>query len=313
MDITAKETQQASKSKQRSPMIKAEKIDPTLRGVSRRLVASDDVLETCLILLSSGELHFENAEQDKLTYAAPMVWSFQNTDRSLVFFGPGSTGYIFTIPQTIADELVGRSAESTMLQELFEENGVFHPSLDHMLETYMMLARNIEREVNAGLTGSQIAIVAWIRLMLIALWRERSDDIHSKHNSQAKHNSVSEVEQLRAFRRLVELHFRHHLSIADYARLLEIGYDRLYSICQRKLGRTPLQLVHQRLLREAVMRLERTDESISAIAYACGFTDTNNFSRFFHKGMNQAPSRFRVAARMQKEVAEINATYADWP
>ena len=63
------------------------------------------------------------------------------------------------------------------------------------------------------------------------------------------------------------------------------------------VGMTPHQFVlYTRLNRVGAVRLRRTADSISAIAFAAGFNDLSTFNRRFQRIMGLSPSAYRVSS-----------------
>jgi AraC-like DNA-binding protein len=62
-------------------------------------------------------------------------------------------------------------------------------------------------------------------------------------------------------------------------------------------GVTPYQFVLTQRLRRAALRLRRTTEPISAIAYETGFNDLSTFNRRFRRIMGMTPGSWRTARR----------------
>jgi AraC family transcriptional activator of pobA len=123
------------------------------------------------------------------------------------------------------------------------------------------------------------------------------------------------AEILSRFRRLLEERYRQQLRVVDYAGLLGVTPDRLHGLCSRKLKRSPSALIQQRVIREAVTRLETSSATVKQIAFALGFKDTAYFSRFFSKHTSEAPGawRKRVAAQAGTRISRPTLNFADWP
>ncbi|MFK0310861.1 helix-turn-helix domain-containing protein [Pseudomonas sp. NPDC090233] len=93
--------------------------------------------------------------------------------------------------------------------------------------------------------------------------------------------------------RLVEAHFREHLSVEDFAARLNIQSLQLNQLCRALSGQTALQVVHQRLLLEARRNLIYTRMSIGQLSDSLGFSDPTYFARFFKRLSGQTPNGYR--------------------
>ena len=96
--------------------------------------------------------------------------------------------------------------------------------------------------------------------------------------------------------RLVEAHYREHLSVEAFAARLNIPSLQLNQLCRALSGQTALQVVHQRLLLEARRNLIYTRMSIGQLSDSLGFTDPTYFARFFKRLTGQTPNGYRRLA-----------------
>ena len=103
-------------------------------------------------------------------------------------------------------------------------------------------------------------------------------------------------QQLTRFRELVDMHYRAHWSLGDYAGELGLTLATLGRLCQEHLGMTPMNVIHARLVLEAKRALGHSSLSVKEIAHELGFVDVGYFSRFFRKHSGVSPSGFREAA-----------------
>lgn len=109
---------------------------------------------------------------------------------------------------------------------------------------------------------------------------------------------ASRPEQLVAdFLRLTVAGCRVRWRLTDYADALHVSPGYLRSACHRVTGASPVQLVHEYLMREARHRLTTTALSIGAIALELGFEDAGYFSRLFHAKSGVSPKQYRLAHR----------------
>ncbi|MFA6262101.1 MAG: AraC family transcriptional regulator [Bacteroidia bacterium] len=95
------------------------------------------------------------------------------------------------------------------------------------------------------------------------------------------------------FKNLVKLHFTQHHTVAHYAGLLSISPKHLIEICKTQTGKTPLKLIQDVLISEAKRQLFHTSHSIKEIAYALGFDDPANFSKYFKAATGYSPLAYR--------------------
>lgn len=111
-------------------------------------------------------------------------------------------------------------------------------------------------------------------------------------------------QQIRQFREQVEIHFRSHRPVSDYADLLGMTLATLGRLCQEQLGMSPLAAINARLLLEAKRELAYSSRSIKEIAHDLGFSDEGYFSRFFRRHTRRRPAN--SAARCGRSAARRN-------
>jgi AraC family transcriptional regulator, transcriptional activator of pobA len=97
------------------------------------------------------------------------------------------------------------------------------------------------------------------------------------------------------FVHLVEQHFLDHWPMERYAARLGLSTQRLNRLVRQHARRSALQLVHERLLREACRRLIYVAVPATRLAFELGFDDPAYFSRFFKRHTGLSPQRWRQA------------------
>ncbi|MBP1841280.1 AraC family transcriptional regulator [Formosa algae] len=102
----------------------------------------------------------------------------------------------------------------------------------------------------------------------------------------------SKVDLLREFNFLVEQHFKTEHSVTFYAEKLYKSPKTL-SNNFAKLNRSPLQIIHERIVLEAQRLLIYTDKTAKEIAYDIGFEDASHLSRLFKKHTSYSPSDYK--------------------
>lgn len=100
-----------------------------------------------------------------------------------------------------------------------------------------------------------------------------------------------------AFRELLEAeHTRHH-DVSWYAARLGWSARTLARATRTATGRTPKELVDERVLLEARRLLAHSDLSVARVGEAVGFDDASNFGAWFRLRDGQTPAAFRRSAR----------------
>lgn len=88
------------------------------------------------------------------------------------------------------------------------------------------------------------------------------------------------------------------LATKDFAALLFIAPRHLTNTIKLTLGKSPCDVMEEKLVRASSELLLNTDLPLAEISYRCGYKDTTNFIKFF-KGMTGiTPLQFRKKALM---------------
>ena len=95
------------------------------------------------------------------------------------------------------------------------------------------------------------------------------------------------------FLMLLEQHFLEHWPLERYASQLGLSTQRLNRLTRTESGRSALELIHERLTREACRRLTYIAAPVASLAIDLGFEDPAYFSRFFKRRTGSSPARWR--------------------
>nr|WP_298996401.1 helix-turn-helix domain-containing protein [uncultured Allomuricauda sp.] len=102
-----------------------------------------------------------------------------------------------------------------------------------------------------------------------------------------------QIDTIRKFNFLVDLHYRSKRKVSEYAELLFKSpktLSNLFSIYNQK---PPQQIILDRIALEAKRMMHFTDKQNQEIAYELGFNDPAHFSKFFKKMTHMTPSEYR--------------------
>ena len=106
-----------------------------------------------------------------------------------------------------------------------------------------------------------------------------------------------QLDLIRQFNLLVEMHFRTKHRVTDYAVLLDRSPKTLSNVFSKYNANTPLKVISERICLEAQRLLLFSKKSVTDIGFELGFTDVSHFSKFFKKHYQQTPAAYRISSQ----------------
>ncbi|MEO8516873.1 MAG: helix-turn-helix domain-containing protein [Flavobacterium sp.] len=100
------------------------------------------------------------------------------------------------------------------------------------------------------------------------------------------------------FKDLLEINFKSQKQVNFYAKALIITEKRLNQATSKVLGKTPKEIIDDRIILEAKRILAHTTESIKEIGYGLGFEEPTNFIKYFKKHALVTPVEFREKSHL---------------
>jgi AraC-like DNA-binding protein len=105
--------------------------------------------------------------------------------------------------------------------------------------------------------------------------------------------SARELERIAEAARAIESSHDETLDLAALARVARLSKFHFLRVFRRAVGATPHQYLIATRLRRAAARLSETSESVTAIAFDCGFGDLSTFNARFRAAFGVTPSAYR--------------------
>lgn len=105
--------------------------------------------------------------------------------------------------------------------------------------------------------------------------------------------SASSFIQFSDFRSLLESRLSETRNAQDYAKMMEMSYKNLNTICKKVSGLTAKAVIDQQLVLEIKRQLTLSQLSIKELSYDLGFDEPTNFVKFFKKHSSMTPRDFR--------------------
>lgn len=91
----------------------------------------------------------------------------------------------------------------------------------------------------------------------------------------------------------IDAHFDGDLAIADIAKAAGLSEPHLHLLFRSALGTSPIQMVIRRRLNRALELLSSTSLPVKEVCFEAGFSDLNNFCKYFKAHTGLTPSRYR--------------------
>ena len=194
-------------------------------------------------------------------------------------FEKDTRGWVTTLADELLDELlvgVG-TLRSELDQACVLSADTFVTQTVHQIWLEFSAQEKARALVLRGLSG---VLLGWVARQLA-----------QSTLADAKFNDSELVQR---FKELIELNFKAHWTVSQYAKALSISPTHLSRLTRAANGSSALRIIEARLMREARRNLAYTNLSISSIAYTLGFTDPAYFSRVFTRDAGISPKAFRA-------------------
>jgi len=183
-------------------------------------------------------------------------------------------------------------------------NNVYsNPCIPLMPESHADFCR-ILADLNKELTASRP--FDSIVITLIQLLLAKSASVRMKRRTR----NLKRDEMMELFRELLDKYFITIRKPADYAKLLGLSPNSLTKRCRVYFGKTPSELIGERIVLEAKKKLHLSRQTVKHIAHALKFDDEHYFSRFFKKVTKVSPQTFRKKTGISV-VADLSISKTD--
>lgn len=134
---------------------------------------------------------------------------------------------------------------------------------------------------------SEAILKTYLQLILALCSKVKGEQIE-----QFKLNTILEKEIV-DFQKLLENYFINEKSPSFYATKLALTTSAFSKKIKKQFGKSPSQLIQERVILEAKKLLHLTHKSVKEIAFELGFEDEFYFSRYFKKGTELSPLHYR--------------------
>ncbi len=125
--------------------------------------------------------------------------------------------------------------------------------------------------------------------------REHYNELYQHQKETKQHRIVKRFEEI------VEEHLydittnkvERLINISEVAEQINVNATYLGEVLKKVTGKTPKEILSDRIILEARSLLNNTDMAINEIAYFLKFQDASNFTKFFKQKTGISPSKYR--------------------
>ncbi|MDO4702852.1 AraC family transcriptional regulator [Tannerella sp.] len=154
-------------------------------------------------------------------------------------------------------------------------------------ELHFLLGK-IRRELTCDSSFSDAILKAYLQLILALCSRTKKQQLH-----EVEAAAIDWTREMNDIRQLIDTHFLTQRSPSFYASELALSPSALSKKTRQFFGKTPTQLIQDRVVLEAKKMLHLTRIPIKEIATQLNFEDVFYFSRYFRKTVGLSPLHYR--------------------
>ena len=136
--------------------------------------------------------------------------------------------------------------------------------------------------------GYEIMVRNYLSSMWLLLCQEAQDKINAK-----KITGSTGEDRLKVMMRYIQSHYMDKILLRDIAYAANISEREAMRTFRNNLNVTPFNYLMEYRLRMAMVRLSETSDSISRIAYDCGFCSSSYFGKEFRKYTGCTANEYR--------------------
>ncbi|WP_424140511.1 helix-turn-helix domain-containing protein [Roseomonas chloroacetimidivorans] len=211
-------------------------------------------------------------------------------------FDPASAGHVLTLTDTFVADCGRLTGEPCIPEDVLT---LSPGQADPLWEELDAGFTRLDQAFGSFGGGRQAALGGHV-LLLLALLRRLLEE------SSGPAAVSAQAALVRRFRQQVEQRYREHAGLDTYCRELGVTQSTLTRACRSVTGRSPMAMVHERLLAEARRMLIHGSRNVSGVAYSLGF-EPAYFSRFFTRHEGVPPAFY------QRQHGEDARPRGSWP
>jgi AraC family transcriptional activator of pobA len=183
---------------------------------------------------------------------------------------------------------------NVLFNDLFTVSRIYLKDVKQMFEQTIKL---IEAELsNPGSLLQSEIIKNLLHTLLLLSERER------KGQNLIDEKRGADLDYVILFKDQVEQNYKKLKTVSSYAENLSVTERRLNTATSKVLGKSPKQLIDDRVMLEAKRLLAHTSNNVKEIGFDLGFEEPTNFIKYFKKHHDVTPVEFRESFNSHSKI-----------
>lgn len=150
----------------------------------------------------------------------------------------------------------------------------------------------LTEEIDNRGTGQEEMLRILLKRFIIKCTRLANEQIVKNGNNQ------TQIDLIRHYNVLVEEHFKTRKTVKEYSGLMHKSPKTIANVFSKNSDRTPLEIIHQRVIIEAKRMLLYTDKTAKEIGTELGYDDPAQFNKLFKKQTRMTTTEFKKTKAM---------------
>jgi AraC-like DNA-binding protein len=138
--------------------------------------------------------------------------------------------------------------------------------------------------------GYELAVKSALYQLIALLIRGYLKKIYTQKELEAQINQLHRFDSTLKY---IDANFDQKIKISTLAEEVNLSECHFCRLFRQTIGKSPIEYLNMLRIQKAIGLLRETTLNITEIAFACGFSDANYFSRIFKKRQNLSPVAMR--------------------
>ncbi|MCL2099446.1 MAG: AraC family transcriptional regulator [Oscillospiraceae bacterium] len=126
---------------------------------------------------------------------------------------------------------------------------------------------------------------------------------HNRTHNSAEHKE-NKFDRFEYIKNYINNHYSQKINMLELAELSGYSYHHFRHLFKQNSGVSPLNYIINLRIENAKQLLAAQNNTISDIAYSCGFANSSEFGTVFKKIVNMTPSEYRKKNRLYTSYSE---------